>query len=376
LRPVEDRAARAYRERFGGKPELVASAPGRVNLLGEHTDYNGGFALPCAVDRRIAVALGDAGAGGSLYSADFDDEEPLWGGGDGWAEYPRAVARALGEESGQRLDFRAAFAGEVPRASGLSSSAAIESATALALDAVFDLGLDRRRLALACQKAENEYLGVRSGILDQYASLLCEPGSALLIDCRSLEAETVPLDLEAAGLALLVCDTRTERGLADTGYNDRRAACERAAGRLGLDLLRDASEEDLERLSGEGVEEELKRARHVVTENERVLAAARALRARDCGRVGELMYLSHASMREDYEISTPELDLFVGLARGHGAAGARLTGAGFGGCALALLGSEKTGVLRESAPKSFKEREFRKPEFYEFRPASGAEVAG
>lgn len=376
MREIEETAARAYRERFGEEPTIVASAPGRVNLIGEHTDYNGGFALPCAVDRRVAVAMGSGAGpepGGALYSDDFDDGRALWGGrAGGWAEYPRGVARVLQEETGESLEFRAAFAGEVPRASGLSSSAAIESATALALAALFDLGLDRRRLALACQRAENESLGVQSGILDQYASLLCEEGTALLIDCRSLEAEPVPLDLEAAGLTLVVCDTRVERGLAGTGYNDRRAACERAAGRLGLGLLRDASEADLGRLSGE----ELARARHVVTENARVLESAGALRAGDFDRLGELIYASHDSMRADYEISTPELDAFVGLARERGAAGARLTGAGFGGCALALAGTHEARGLREAAIRRFGESGLIEPEFYEFRPAAGAEVVG
>lgn len=369
-RPVEERAARAYRERFGEPPELVASAPGRVNLIGEHTDYNGGFALPCAVDRRIAVAVG--AGGGRLYSGDFDDERQLRGEPGGWADYPRGVARVLEEETGRGLAFQAAFAGEVPRAAGLSSSAAIEAATAMALDALFGLGLDRRKMALLCQRAENESLGVQSGILDQYASLLCGEGTALLIDCRSLEAEPVPLDLAAAGLALVVCDTRVERGLASTGYNDRRAACERAAARLGIPLLRDASEKDLGALSGE----EFKRARHIVTENARVLEAAEALRAGDFGRLGASMYASHASMRDDYEISTPELDAFVETSRGLGAPGARLTGAGFGGCALALVRAGEARTLRETTARSFEERGFAEPEFYEFRPAAGAEVSG
>ena len=372
MREVEERAARAYRKCFGAEPDLIASAPGRVNLIGEHTDYNGGFALPCAIDRRVAAAVGRGGD--TLYSADFDDERRLRGESGGWADYPRGVARALGEEVSGLGDFRAAFAGEVPRGSSLSSSAAIESATALALDALFGLGLDRKTLALACQRAENEFVGVQSGILDQYASLLCEEGGALLIDCRSLQASSAPLDLEAADFSLLICNTRVERGLAsgETGYNDRRAACERAAEKLGVKLLRDAGEEDLGKLDGE----ELRRARHVVTENARVLASAEALRKRDFERFGELMYASHDSMREDYEISTPELDAFVELARQHEAPGARLTGAGFGGCAIALVGSEEADALRANALEEFSRRGFTKPEFYDFRPAPGAEIAG
>ncbi|HKH12157.1 MAG TPA: galactokinase [Rubrobacter sp.] len=371
MRETETRARGAYVERFGGEPEVVASAPGRVNLIGEHTDYNGGFVLPCAIDRRIAVAAGRDGDE-VLYSADFGEARPLRREDDSWAKYPRGVLWALGEDGHDAGGFRAVLAGDVPRASGLSSSAAIEAATVLALDALFGFGLDKKSLARICQRAENEYVGVGSGIMDQYASLLCEAGSALLIDCRSLEAESVPLDLEGAGLSLVVCDTRVERGLADTGYNDRRAACERAAETLGVEALRDATEGDLERLSGE----ELRRARHIVTENARVIRAADSLRAKDFEVFGHLMYASHESMRDDYEISTPELDAFVETARKNGAPGARLTGAGFGGCAIALMPSGSTGTLAEACLRAFADRGFERPEFYEFVAAAGAEVVG
>jgi galactokinase len=370
LREIEGKAARAYTEGFGEDPELVASAPGRINLIGEHTDYNGGFVLPCAVGRHVAVAVGRGG--GELYSTNFDETRRMGREKDSsWADYPRGVACAFGEKGRRVGDFRAAFAGDVPLGSGLSSSAAIEAATALALDALFGLEMDRKELAVLCQRAENEFVGVRSGIMDQYASLLCEEGAALLVDCRSLEAESVPLDLKGAGLALLVCDTRVERGLADTGYNDRRAACERAAGTLGVEQLRDAQQEDLGRLSGE----ELKRARHVVTENARVLEATDALRVGNFEELGRLMFASHASMRDDFEISTRELDAFVELAEAAGALGARLTGAGFGGSAIALVRAGEAGTLGRDAGRVFAERGFEEPVFYEFVPAAGAEVA-
>jgi galactokinase len=370
LREIEEKAARAYRERFGEDPELVASAPGRINLIGEHTDYNGGFVLPCAVGRRVAVAIGRGGE--ELYSTNFDETRRMGREKDSsWADYPRGVVWAFGEEGRGVGDFRATFAGDVPLGSGLSSSAAIEAATALALAAHFRLGMDRQELAVLCQRAENEFVGVQSGIMDQYASLLCEKGAALLIDCRSLEAESIPLDLEGGDLTLLVCDTRIERGLADTGYNDRRAACERAAETLGVEQLRDARENDLGRLSGE----ELKRARHIVTENARVLEATEALRAGDFGELGHLMYASHASMRDDFEISTRELDAFVELAEAGGALGARLTGAGFGGSAIALVRTGETDALTRDVSRVFAERGFAEPLFYEFVPAAGAEVA-
>jgi galactokinase len=369
LREIEERAARAYEERFGDEPEIVASAPGRINLIGEHTDYNGGFVLPCAIGRRVAVAVGRGGD--ELYSTNFDETRPMTCKKDSsWADYPRGVVWAIGEAGGELGGFQAVFAGDVPRGAGLSSSAAIEAATALALDTLFGLGIDRKELAVLCQRAENEFVRVQSGIMDQYASLLCEEGAALLVDCRSLEAENVPLDLNAAGLALLVCDTRVERGLADTGYNDRRAACERAAKTLGVEQLRDALWEDLERLSGE----ELERARHIVSEDARVLEAVEALRTEDFQELGRLMYASHASMRDDFEISTPELDAFVELAKEFGAPGARLTGAGFGGCAIALVRDEETDALARDVLRAFVERGFEEPAFYEFLPAAGAEV--
>jgi galactokinase len=369
LRETEQKAARAYRETFGGAPELVASAPGRINLIGEHTDYNGGFVLPCAIDRRIAVAVG-TGEGG-LYSADFDERREADEKDDSWADYPRGVAWAMGEAGHELGSFRAAFTGDVPLGSGLSSSAAIEAATALALDAHFGLGIGRKALAVLCQRAENDYLGVASGIMDQYASLLCEAGAALLVDCRSLEAKSVPLDLPAAGLALVVCDTRVERGLADTGYNDRRSTCESAASTLGIEELREATEEDLERLSGE----ELKRARHVISENARVLEAVEALSNKDFTHFGHLMYASHASLRDDYEVSTPELDTFVETAKEHGATGARLTGAGFGGCAIALVPESQSDNIKQACQRNFAEANFEKPAFYAFVPAAGAELA-
>jgi galactokinase len=369
LRETEQKAAEAYTEKFGGSPDLVASAPGRINLIGEHTDYNGGFVLPCAIDRRIAVAVG-TGEGG-LYSADFDETRELGEKDDSWADYPRGVAWAMGEEGHETGSFRASFAGDVPLGSGLSSSAAIEAATALALDALLGLELGRKDLAVLCQRAENDYVGVASGIMDQYASLLCEAGAALLVDCRSLEARSVPLDLAAAGLALLVCDTRVERGLADTGYNDRRSTCERAANTLGIEELRDATEGDLKRLSGE----DLKRARHVVSENARVLEAVEALNNSDFTHFGRLMYASHASLRDDYEVSTPELDAFVETAKQHGARGARLTGAGFGGCAIALVPQAQSDDVKQACKQTFAEADFENPAFYEFVPAAGAELA-
>ena len=369
MRDIEEEAGQAYVRHFAAEPDLVASAPGRVNLIGEHTDYNGGFVLPCAIDRRVAMAIGHEGS--SVYSANYDSAEPL--GGDRthtWADYPRGVVWALREAGHEIPAFSAAFAGNVPLGSGLSSSAAIECAAAVGLDALLHLDIDRRDLARITQRAENGYLGVNSGIMDQYASLLCRKGAALFIDCRSLEAESVPLDLEAAGLSLVVCDTRVERTLAGTGYNERRATCEEAARELGVSELRDATAGDLDRLDGIV----LKRARHVITENIRVVEAVEALRRNDFAAFGRLMYASHASLRDDYEVSIPQLDTFVEVARAVGALGARLTGAGFGGCAIALIDSGSVDALSAAVMREFQTQGFGQPDFYSFVPADGAEV--
>ena len=368
MRETETRAADAYKKTFGGEPEFVASAPGRVNLIGEHTDYNGGFVLPFAIDRRVAVALG-RGDGG-LHSADLDNTRAFKADDTSWANYPRGVAWAM-EEAGHEIgNFQAAFSGDVPRGAGLSSSAAIEAATALALDRLFDLGADRKDLAVACRRAENEFVGLQSGIMDQYASLLCDAGAALFIDCRSLEATRVPLDLEAAGLVLLVCDTRVEHGDPTSGYNERRAECDRAAEALGLEELRDATEKDLERLSGK----EKLRARHIITENARTIAAVEALEGGDFEEFGRLMYHSHRSMRDDFEMSTAEIDTAVKVAEDFGALGARLTGGGFGGCAIALVRAGEADALRDKLRAVFERGNYKEPDFYEFVPVTGAEV--
>jgi galactokinase len=371
LREIEERAGRAFEEKFGEAPELVASAPGRVNLIGEHTDYNGGFVLPYAIERRVAVAVSKGGE--ELYSTDFDEVRPAETTQEGnWADYPRGVVWTMKEAGFEIGDFRAAFAGDVPQGSALSSSAAIEAATALALDALFGLGIERRDLAVICRKAENEFVGVESGIMDQYASLLCESGAALFIDCRSLEAEKAPLEVEEAGLSLLVCDTRVQRGLGETGYNERRQECELAAKTLGVEALRDAGEVDLDRLSNK----ELLRARHIVSENARVLEAVEVLRKKDFAGLGRLMYASHDSLREDFEISTPELDAFVETARETGSPGARLTGGGFGGCAIALVAVDEADALANSTRRKFENEGFKEPAFYDFHPSPGAEIAG
>ncbi|HLJ66278.1 MAG TPA: galactokinase [Chloroflexota bacterium] len=369
MREVERRALEAYRAQFGEDPVVLASAPGRVNLIGEHTDYNEGFVLPCAIGRRVAVAAGRGE--GRLYSTDYAEMRALSDRREGvWSDYPSGVLWALRDAGAEALPFRAAFAGDVPQGAGLSSSAAIEAATGLALDTLFQLQIPRRKLATLCQRAENAFVGVNSGIMDQYASLLCEAGACLLIDCRSLDATSVPLDLSSFRLSLLVCDTRVERSLAATGYNERRATCEAAARALGVASLRDASLDDLQSLSGL----EQQRARHVVTENMRVLDAVQALDRDDFGEFGRLLFASHASLADDYGVSTQELDRFVAAAAESGALGARLTGAGFGGSAIALVPEDRVDSVQATVAEEFTRCGYRDPVFYTFRPVAGAEI--
>jgi galactokinase len=345
---------RSFEACFGEAPEWVARAPGRVNLIGEHTDYNDGFVLPMAIDRGVWVvgrSRGDRTV--SVYSLYFDDRrefelDELDRGGDEWIEYVRGVAWALGERGHTLSGWEGVTAGDVPVGAGLSSSAAVEMATARAFDASSGFRWDPREMALAGQRAENEWVGVNSGIMDQMISASGVEGHALLIDCRSLATRAVPLP---PGTSVVILDTSTRRGLVGSAYNERRAACEEAARFFGVPALRDVDVATLEARAAEMDPLSLRRARHVVTENQRTLDAAEAMARGDAAEVGRLMNASHASLRDDFEVSRRELDVIVELAQGHaGCHGARMTGAGFGGCAVALVDAAATeGFVREVA---------------------------
>jgi galactokinase len=345
---------RSFEACFGGPPEWVARAPGRVNLIGEHTDYNDGFVLPMAIDRGVWVAgrsRGDRTV--SVYSLYFDDRrefelDGLTRHGDEWIEYVRGVAWALGERGHALAGWEGVTAGDVPVGAGLSSSAAVEMATARAFHASSGFAWDPREMALAGQRAENDWVGVNSGIMDQMISASGVEGHALLIDCRTLETRPVPLP---PGTSVVILDTSTRRGLVDSAYNERRAACEAAAAFLGVPALRDVDAATLEARAGEMDPVALRRARHVVTENARTLEAAEAMARGDAAAMGRLMNASHASLRDDFEVSRKELDVIVELAQAHeGCHGARMTGAGFGGCAVALVEKEAVdGFVREVA---------------------------
>jgi galactokinase len=373
------RLAAAFSERTGRDPEGVWAAPGRVNLIGEHTDYNDGFVLPVAIDRAVLAAAGRRGDGRlRLWSlqedkpADLELAEVGPGRVDGWAAYLAGVAWALGQAGVPVGGADLVVDGDVPAGAGLSSSAALECATAVALAELNGADLDRPALAAVARRAENEVVGVPSGAMDQMISMLGRAGQALFLDTRSLQAEQVPLRLDAAGLRLVVIDTRAGHRLVDGAYADRRAACETAARALGVPALRDATLEQVETAAGVLGDPGLRRARHVVTENARVLEAVELLRAGDLAPLGALLTASHASLRDDFEVSSPELDAAVEAATGAGAVGARMTGAGFGGSALALVPNGLVERVAGHARSAFAAAGFAAPEVFAVAASDGA----
>ena len=371
---IRDDVQYDFEQLFGYAPQGVWSAPGRVNLIGEHTDYNEGFVLPFAIDRRTvaAVALSDDGllqagttAEPGLQSLPIEGIElPL----PEWSAYPFGVAWALGARTGARIYLDS----DVPVGAGLSSSAAVECSVSTALDELWQLGLSKPELVLLGQQAENEAVGAPTGIMDQSASLLGERDSAVFLDCRTQHAEVVPLGLEAAGLEVLVIDTRVKHSHATGGYRERRASCELGARLLGVASLRDVSVADLPRAQQLLDDVTYRRVRHIVTENERVLQTVAALRERGPRAIGPLLDASHVSMRDDFEISVPELDLAVEMARATGAIGARMTGGGFGGAAIALVPKEQVGTVIDAVTKAFARDGFETPNCFAVRADAGA----
>jgi len=334
-------AQEEFRRRFGGEPEVVVRAPGRVNLIGEHTDYNHGFVMPMAIDRWVTIAARRRMDGRvTLHSIDLNDEGSFTLGGQGepgreWIDYVRGLAWALGDAGKALTGFDGVVSGNVPVGAGLSSSAAFEMAAARAFAAVSGFDWDPAAMARAAQRAENLWMGVDCGIMDPLISAGGQAGHAMLIDCRSLDMQPVPLPRD---VAVVVLDTTTRRQLVGSEYNDRRAQCGAAALACGASSLRDVSQARLEAGRDAMGEATFRRARHVLGENGRTLRAAEAMRAGDAALLGQLMNQSHQSLRDDFEVSTRALDAMVESARSApGCHGARLTGAGFGGCVVALV---------------------------------------
>jgi galactokinase len=359
-------------------PALVASAPGRVNLIGEHTDYNGGLCLPLALPQRTTVSLvprtDDAL---SLSSAQEDD---VWEGRvedrpAGWPAYVAGVVQALRDDGHEVPGFEASIDSDVPLGAGLSSSAALECSVATALAGL--LGLDlaervvRRQLAKACIRAENDYVGAPTGGMDQTVAMLAEPGHALLLDFSDDSATAVELPLDEGRLVLLVIDTRVSHALTDGAYGNRRAESAEAARALGVRSLRNADPGRVEALEDPVLR---RRARHVVSENLRVLAAVGAIADRSWDALGEMLDASHTSMRDDFEISCRELDLAVESARSAGALGARMTGGGFGGSAVSLVARAEVDAVQAAVTRAFADAGLDHPAYLVATPAGAARV--
>ncbi len=373
---------RDFKDRFGGEP-LLFSAPGRVNLIGEHTDYNEGFVLPFAIQQRtVAACTPRSDSTVRVYtrtlekSAEFSLDEPPAGEKKEWSLYIRGMAAALGRRGVRLKGANIVIDSDIPFGAGLSSSAALEVCTGLALWSLSENCPDLRQIAHAGQAVEHEFMGVRSGLMDQLTSAFGRRDNVLLIDCRSNSVEYVPLQLKEQ--MLVICDTKVKHELASSAYNERRDQCEKGvdllAGHIGeIRSLRDVSVQDFESHEMALPEPIRQRCRHVVTENARVMAAVEAIKQGDFVEVGRLMYLSHASLRDDYEVSSPELDLLVETAS-HlpGVLGARMTGGGFGGCTINLIGSDLYDEFEREIRSRYSKAFGREPTISQVMPSDGA----
>ncbi len=371
-----------FRKALGRDPQWIAAAPGRVNVIGEHTDYNDGFVLPMAIDRYTVIAASANGsdsitlrsaAGEGIATVDLT--QPLRPGPKGyWANYPIGVIAGFLARGLKPAGFNAVVNSTVPLGGGLSSSAALEVATATLLEAITGQTLDPVEKALLCQKAEHDYAGMPCGIMDQFISVMGKENHLLLLDCRSRKPELVPMSDPA--MELLIINTNVKHELTGGEYAKRRAQCEQAAKTLGVPSLRDANGEMLKRARGKMEKTAYRRARHVISEIERTLQAAAEVRASNWPSVGRLMYASHASLRDDYEVSCAELDAVVDIARAigtkGGVIGCRMTGGGFGGCAVALVRADKVETISARVAAEYEQCTKIKPSLFVSRPAAGA----
>jgi galactokinase len=365
-----------FEQLFGRPAEVISEAPGRVNLIGEHIDYSEGFVLPFAIADRTHAAIARRDDGkiqiasqqrrNRIFSISIDRVKP--GSAGDWEKYVLGVIWSLGVHQG--LDIL--IDGSVPAGAGLSSSAALECSVAVALNELLGLDKSLEELARATQKAENDYVGMPCGIMDQSVSLMGKAGSALLLDCRDLSTDSVPFNVADAGLELLVIDTQAHHALVDGGYAERRASCESAAQKIGVKSMRDLSLEKLETDRDKLTETEFKRAHHAVTEIARVLAAVEALRNSDFSALGQLINASHISLRDDYTVSCPELDVAVNASIAAGALGSRMVGGGFGGSAIALIQASDVEKTKQTVTEAFAKNGFKRPRFFTSLPSSGA----
>ncbi len=363
---------------FGEEPDLVAAAPGRVNLIGEHIDYSEGFVLPFAIkDRTLAavrkrgdssVRIASAQRRNKIVTVDIADVKPGLKGE--WERYALGVLWSMGVTSGVDIMID----GHVPLGAGLSSSAALECSVATAMNHLFDMGFNLEELARLTQKAENQYVGVPCGIMDQSVSLMATQGFALLLDCRDLSTRNIPFDVASHGLELLIIDTQAHHALTDGGYAERRASCESVASKLAVKSMRELTMTDLDAARDQITHTEYIRARHAVSEMKRVLDCVDALSIGDFPKVGELINQSHASLRDDYTVSCPELDTAVEASLAAGAMGSRMVGGGFGGSAIALIKASQTAQTIHAVENAFAYKKFKAPRFFTSLPSQGAEI--
>ena len=357
---VMEKVFQEFKQRFTGDPVWITKSPGRVNLIGEHTDYNDGFVLPMAINYATWVALRPRNDGKVITAAldmneslEFDLNSITKDQND-WREYVKGVAWALQQDGHQITGWEGVFSGNVPIGAGLSSSASLELALAKAFSLVSDFEWHPARIALTCQKAENQWVGVSSGIMDQMISASGKKDYALLIDCRNLQTKQVPLP---ENTQIVILDTNTRRGLVDSAYNERRDQCEAVALHFEVKALRDINTDQLESAKKQLDPLLYRRAKHVVSENQRVLEAVDVLAAGDADSFGTLMNASHISMRDDFEISRIEMDQMVKIAQDQpGCYGARMTGGGFGGCAIALVEKDLVDPFSQNTQLIYREK--------------------
>jgi galactokinase len=380
----------AFRREFGADPELIARAPGRVNLIGEHTDYNEGFVLPCGIDREVLLAADSRGPLDEvqLFSLEYGDSDSFSLVGiehstkAEWSNYIRGVVDVFKKSGAAIHGFRAVITGNVPQGAGLSSSAALEVAVGTLLNALGELSLNGKEVALLAQKAENDFVGVKCGIMDQFASALSQADSALMIDCRDLSYASIPLNLSRQSVSLVITHTGVTRGLVSSKYNERRSECEEAVKIINehsngknFNSLRDVDSAVLEDAWQFLPENVAKRARHVISENQRVIEAAECLKQGQLSRFGELMIQSHESLKNDYEVSCGELDTLVELSlQAPGVLGARMTGAGFGGCTVALVKRENVQNFIDNVLPLYEKQTGKNPSAYVCEVAPGASI--
>lgn len=373
---LQEKVKKVFAEKFGGDATLYASA-GRINLIGEHTDYNGGFVFPGAIDKVLMAAIRPNDTDRvNLFSIDIDEAvsfglEEADAPTQQWARYIFGVAREIIKRGRTVKGFDAVFAGNVPLGAGLSSSAALESCFAFALNDLFNGGaIEKYELARIGQSTEHNYCGVNCGIMDQFASVFGRKGNLMRLDCRSGEFEYFPFNPE--GYQLVLVDSRVKHELADSPYNKRRQSCERVAARLGVDTLRDADMAMLDAARADISDEDYRRARYVIGEKQRVLDVCDALNAGDYETVGERMYETHRGLRDDYEVSCEELDFLNDLARRCGVTGSRIMGGGFGGCTINLVRKELRDTFVDTAVGEFAARYGHAPQIYDVVISDGA----